>query len=231
MLFTNTSKFTFFTLFTYLLAFVSARSLSTTEPTPVRPTPVPQQASRSLTNALRLARGLPLKAPKRRHHQQLAHRAQPSGSFVKSFSFANSGDQGGFIQLRSLTDGNILGYVGNFNDEDGCAALVSPTALSDALAVNIHIDETTNEASLRTTTGLFGIGGSDGTNSKCFGGAGSAQGIEMHYIIGTDEIMLSGIANGLPVTIGVGSDNQLLVDDKVHAGEKGVNLFFVPAKQ
>ncbi|KAG5635979.1 hypothetical protein H0H81_009467 [Sphagnurus paluster] len=105
-------------------AFVSAtpsstpRALDLNPPTSVLENsnynPIPQLTARGLTNAKRLAAGLPLKPPTRRTRTHVS-RSQPSGVPPASGS---SGNGGGYLEARD-SDGKCLGFVSKVQNAFG----------------------------------------------------------------------------------------------------------------
>ncbi|KAG6820087.1 hypothetical protein H0H93_005516 [Arthromyces matolae] len=92
--------------------------------------PIPQVYARSLTNARRLAAGLPLKAPMRRH-ERIA-RSQPSAS---PMSVAR-----GYIECTDQ-DGNSLGFVGKDLNPFGEYAVQTDGDETQRLLVTLDLDQ------------------------------------------------------------------------------------------
>ncbi|PBL03345.1 hypothetical protein ARMGADRAFT_1022043 [Armillaria gallica] len=89
-------------------------------------------AARGLTNAMRLARGYPLKAPARR--SDTASRGAPSS--VPSGSYKPSRLTRGYLQFTT-TDGQSAGFVGTQTNKDGDFLLA--TGNNDQLLVEIDL--------------------------------------------------------------------------------------------
>ncbi|KAF8959678.1 hypothetical protein BDZ97DRAFT_1836417 [Flammula alnicola] len=112
---------------------------------------IPQLTARELTNARRLAAGLPLNPPRRRASRTHVARAAPSGSVLAS----------GYIEALRVDDGSSIGYVGSTYNSFGEARIVDPAA------------ETPMVFSIPTNVaGPFDIGTVNGPNSlyPFFGG-------------------------------------------------------------
>ncbi|KAK0236155.1 hypothetical protein EDD85DRAFT_631628 [Armillaria nabsnona] len=89
-------------------------------------------AARGLTNAMRLARGYPLKAPARR--SDTARRGVPSS--VPSGSYKPSRLTRGYLQFTT-TDGQSAGFIGTQTNKDGDFLLA--TGNNDQLLVEIDL--------------------------------------------------------------------------------------------
>ncbi|KAF5389141.1 hypothetical protein D9757_004983 [Collybiopsis confluens] len=246
MQFTNTSRFTLFTLFAVLLAFSSASARSDATVTELTQAhQIPQQASSTLTNAMRLARGLPLKAPTRRRQHGKPSRSSRAALWLilaaavcfcvlsslklssHTASYSSNPPQTGCIQVCSLLTGLPLGFIGKLFNPDGSAVLVPLLATTDALQVTVDttVPSTTgidlpaiNGEGLHLPSVLGVITGDSG--ARVLGGQVPSQ-ASAHYNSATHEILFHGI------NVALGNTDQLFAGTRP-AGDTSVFLRFVP---
>ncbi|PPQ71250.1 hypothetical protein CVT26_010992 [Gymnopilus dilepis] len=107
---------------------------------------VSQLQAGALTNAHRLAAGLPLKAPHRRASRtNAARRTTPSNT-------PSSNNAQGYIQARDITTGDPKGYLSAVYNEFGQATLT--TDFSEALVVSIDLT-VSGPISIQTVNGPY----------------------------------------------------------------------------